>query len=396
MTAESDKIFTQMLKEADVPVTNEEMQERWNAINKEQGGLIQNDSKWSPFWRLISTIVTKPCEDLVKLLIKHALPNTFLRFAQGKWLDIYAWGVSVERKKGVTASGKITATRSTPSGELLVPAGTIIETAPVNGTVYRVISTEDLTIPDGVVTAKIPVHAEKEGNEYNLGPGYFSILPTPITGIATVKNESDWLSVVGADPEQDEPLRLRCRNQFSAVGQYHHDAAYRGDIASFAGIRTDYLFFQHEAPRGPGTANCFVMIESGVPTVEFVERINSHIRDKGNHGHGDDMLCFPIPTTKHDLVIHIIPEPNLTEKELEELKAEIENMVRCAFRENSKYKMTKTLPFSRFSFSRLGKEIHDALPNLNSIEFTHDGVNKDIVSGMALPILVGTLILEES
>ena len=37
------------------------------------------------------------------------------------------------------------------------------------------------------------------------------------------------------------------------------------------------------------------MIDSGIPTQAFVDSINTHINDSGEHGHGDDMLCFPMP-----------------------------------------------------------------------------------------------------
>ncbi|SHJ72300.1 baseplate J/gp47 family protein (plasmid) [Halodesulfovibrio aestuarii] len=383
MPAESEKIFTQMLEDADIPVTEQAMKDRWNALNKEQGGLIQNDSKWSPFWRLITSIITTPCSDLVKLLIKHALPNIFLKYATSTWLDLYAWGVDVERKKSVTAQGVLLVTRTVSTGELLFPAGTIIETAPINGYVYRVTTTADTIIPDGELTGKIPVLAEKEGNAYNLGPGYYSVLPTPIAGVASVKNEADWLSVAGADQEQDEPLRLRCRNQFSAVGQYHHDAAYRADITGFAGIRPDYLFFEHGAPRGPGSANCYVMIESGIPSQSFVDQINSHVRDTGNHGHGDDMLCFPMPTQDIALGVTVHPQPHLTDEKEEALRGGVENMIRCAFRENETYTVTKVFPQSRFSFSKLSDELHGKFTDLKSVEFDM----QDITSATTLPKL---------
>ena len=46
--------------------------------------------------------------------------------------------------------------------------------------------------------------------------------------------------------------------------------------------------------------------------------------------------------------------------------------------------MTKTFPLSRFSFSRLADELHDALPDLKSVEF-HRG--EDLVSYLSLPVL---------
>ena len=45
-------------------------------------------------------------------------------------------------------------------------------------------------------------------------------------------------------------------------------------------------------------------------------------------------------------------------------------MIRAAFRENQDVEVTRTLPQSRFSFSRLDRELHDALPDLRSVEFS--------------------------
>ena len=53
-------LFTSMLRQAGVPVTAQDMQREWDAINTAQGSRITNDSAWSPFWRLISSMVTAP------------------------------------------------------------------------------------------------------------------------------------------------------------------------------------------------------------------------------------------------------------------------------------------------------------------------------------------------
>lgn len=387
--AEPNKIFTAMLQDAGVPVTEEAMQQRWNTINSEQGGLIQNESKWSPFWRLITAVVTEPCKQLVKLLVEHALPNVFLRYASSTWLDLYAWGVDVERKAGVKAQGQLVVTRTVSTGALFIPAGTVVESPPINGYVYRLVSSADVTIVDGQLAGFLPVTAEQIGKAYNLGPAYYSILPVAVSGVASVTNNADWLHVAGADTEEDEPLRLRCRNQFSAVGQYHHDAAYTAEISSFAGIRPDYLFFEHDAPRGAGSANCYVMIETGVPTQDVVDTINTHIRDTGNHGHGDDLRCFPMPTTAVPLTVTVHPVSHLSDEKQEALRVGVENMVRCAFRENTDFTVSKTWPLGRFSFSRLSDEMHSQFVDLQSVEFSRD----DIVSELTLPMLSTLTVL---
>ena len=127
MAENPDQLFEAMLQEAEIPTTAAGMQSRWDAINVEEGSQITNNSAWSPFWRLTSAIVTAPAQWLVTLLIRHALPNVFLKFAAGTYLDVYAWGVNLSRKTAVPAAGSLLFRRASAEGTLAVPAGTVIE-----------------------------------------------------------------------------------------------------------------------------------------------------------------------------------------------------------------------------------------------------------------------------
>lgn len=391
-------LFTEMVAEAGMPTTADAMTAAWAQCNTDAGSPFSNSSDFSPFWRLITAIVTTPCQWLLTLLVEHALPNVFLKYASGAWLDVYAWAVDVTRKAAVAAEGEILFSR-TPgtAGDVAIPAGTVVASPDINGTTYRVDTLEDAVIPDGEDSALVAVAAEAVGEAYNLGPGYYSILPKAVPGVAAVTNAEDWLTTPGADEEEDDPLRLRCRNQFGAVGQYHHDAAYRAMIAAYAGIRVDYIFFEKDAPRGPGTANAHIMIESGVPPQEQVDAINTYIQDSGNHGHGDDMQCYPITTTPVVLRVTVYPPVGMDDDRAEVLRLGVENRVRCAFRENTDFTVTRVLPLTRFSFSGLSQELHAQLPDLRSVEFTRpagegegeDGelVWVDIVPARTLPVL---------
>jgi len=384
----SDPDFTKMLSDAGIPTTAADMQAKWDEINVDQGSLITNNSAWSPFWRLISAIVTSPCKWLVALLVGSILPNAFLKTATGIWLDLLAWAVDVTRKKAATAVGSCVFTRTNSAGELTIPAGTPVESPSINGYIYRLKTTAAVTIPDAVLSATAPVQAVAAGAAYNLGAGYYSILNPPVNGIASVTNTDAWLSTPGADEEDNDALRLRAKNQFSAVGQYHHDAAYKALISSFAGIRTDYLYFQHDAPRGPGSANCYLMLDSGAPSQNFVDAINAHITDSGNHGHGDSMICYPMPEKPYALAVEVWAQDSTDAATKEALRQSVENMIRGAFRENSNYAVTQTRPATRFSFSRLGSELHAQHAGLKSVAFSLQDIDSDI----ELPVL-GSLIV---
>ena len=249
----------------------------------------------------------------------------------------------------------------------------------------------DAVIPSGTASALLAVKATGTGGAYNLAPGYFRILPVAVDGISHVASEEDWLTVPGADEESDDELRERCRNQFNLVGNYHTDAVYRSMIASVAGLSIDRIFFLHDAPRGPGTANAYLLLDSGVTSEPFIDAVNDYINTQGHHGHGDDMQCFAMPETRHDLsvTVYVRSLSNLEPEQQDTLKKGIENLIRCAFRENTDYDVKKTWPYSRFSFSQLGREIHKTFADADSVEFSL----KDITSDLDVPRLKSLMVV---
>lgn len=384
-----DAIFTGMLKESGMPVTADEVRAEWEKTIAENEVKISNNSAWSPFWRLISAIATRPVLWLVKLLVSFALPMSFARYASGIWLDFHAWAVDLTRGLAARAEGRIIFTRAGESldGAIVIPAGTVIESPSIGGHVYRVITASEALIPAGAASAAVLAVAEAAGAAYNLGPGYYSILPKSIPGVASASNAEDWLSTPGRDQESDESLRLGIRNQWAAVGYFHVDAAYRVIISRLAGIRTDYIFFERDAPRGPGTANFYIMLESGIPSAELVDSITGHLMDKGEHGHGDDLLGFPIPELAVAVEAVLYLPPNIGIEEAATLRQEAENIIRSAFRQNQGYSVTRVMPQARFSLSRLDDELHTLLPRIASVEIKHSLGQGDIVAGLALPQL---------
>jgi hypothetical protein len=376
--------YEQILAEQGMPTTETQARDEFNEIVK-AAGLITNTSRMSPFWRLITAIVTAPVMWLKDALVNVVMRNLFLATAGGQFVDLFAWAVNLARKPATALEGVIRFTKSDVSRVVTVPAGTVIQTERINGTIYRVLTTADVVIAAGVVSAQISVTAEAPGSRYNLAPGYFRILPVSVDGIASAENEEDWLSMPGADTESDDDLRDRTKNQFNLVGHYHIDAVYRGMIAGIAGLTTDRIFFEHDAPRGPGTANVYLLLDSGVASQPFINTVNDYVMTQGNHGHGDDVLCLPMPETLHTLTATLYPFTalHLTPEQIIVLTRDVGNVIRCAFRENNDYPVAKTWPFSRFSFSRLGEELHDLFPEIESVVFSRG----DILSDLDVPRL---------
>lgn len=386
----SDLDFKQALADAGVPTTEAKLRAAWEAEVVAQGSKLSNTSSWSPFWRVVTALVTKPVLWMLDFIAGTVLPNFFVKTAIGAWLDLLAWQVNVERKAATKATGQLLFTRSAVAGTLEIPAGTRVQSISINGNVYVMVTTAAGMFLDGQAQALVLAEASAAGAGYNLAPGYFSILPEPIPGVVQVVNAEGWLLEPGADTEGNDDLRLRVRNQFSAVNQWHTDAVYRAMIAAFPGVQADGVYFEHGAPRGPGTANAYVLFENDSPADAYLEQINAHVRDEGNHGHGDDLLVMQMPETQHLVRVTVWPTAAVGSERWDALKADIALFIRAAFRENSDYKPTLTYPQSQFSFSQLTTELHEQFPGIKSLDFE----NADIVSEMSIPRLSGVEVLQ--
>ncbi|WP_339538367.1 baseplate J/gp47 family protein [Pseudomonas sp. RA_15y_Pfl2_54] len=378
--------FKKVIADAGIPTTEAGLKAAWEKEVEAQGAKVANTSSYSPFWRVMTALVTKPVLWLLDFLCLTVLPNFFVKTAVDAWLDMLAWAVNVERKGATKARGTLLFTRALPDGVLELEKGIVVQSAAINGNVYKLITTAPATFVAGQLQLEVPVEAVESGSGFNLAPGYYAILPVPIPGIVQVVNKDGWLESPGADPEPNDQLRLRVRNQFSAVNQWHTDAVYRAMISAFPGVRPDGVYFEHGAPRGPGSANAYVLFDAGVPADSYLEQINAHIRDQGNHGHGDDLLAMAMPEIEYNIFLTIWPFPNQTPEQITALKQDVEFFVRAAFRESTPrdYQPTLTYPQSRFSKSRLVTELHEQFPGIEAVKITPI---VDLVNGLSIPRL---------
>ena len=371
--------FKQMLAETGLPVEETQIRQKFEELTAQEN-IITNTSKMSPFWRLITAIAVKPVKWLTDHLIGEILPNLFVKTAKEKWLQLHAWAIGLDFKQATKAEGVIQFTKESDITELTIKAGTVVQTERINDVIFRLIVTTDTVIPKGILSALVPVIAENAGADYNLAAGYYRILPESIAGIKTVENKDDWLTTPGSDRETNEELRERYRTQFSSVGQHHIDSVYKGMIAQVAGLSVDRIYFKHDAPRGPGTANAYLLLDTGVISQPFIDKVNHYVQTEGNHGHGDDLICFAMPETQHVITcgVYFRPSQAIGETRKAEIVQAVENMIRCAFRENNNYSVTKTYPFSRFSWSKLGEEIHDRFNEIDSIVWGQTDIQSDL------------------
>lgn len=371
MTNQFDNDFKKMVSDAGLPLTDGQAKEKWSAVAAEVASPFNNNSDYSPFWRTISALITAPLMWIVKdLLLKQLLPNFYLRTATGVYLELFGWAVNLPVKKAAKAKGVLLFSRLIAAGEVTIPAGTIVQSPVINGKTFHLVTASAGVMQDGVSSVSIACEAAETGAGYNLPSGYYAILPVPVPGVDSVTNAGNWLLSAGADKEKDDDYRLRIRNAFTAVNQFHTDAVYTKIITAFANINTRNVYFEHNAPRGPGTANAYILMDVGQPSPQFLADIEAHVMAGGNHGHGDDLRVFAMPETPHNLTVTIQAYPSATEDEKDILQQNVFDAVASAFRQNDQFPMTLTRPWSEFSFSRCAAELHALFPNLYAVNFS--------------------------
>lgn len=390
----ADVDFKKIVSDAGIPTTEAELNAAWKKEVADAGSTISNDSEYSPFWRVITALVTKPVLWLINFLIETVLPNAFLKTAVFDWaVELLADAVNLTRKDETFTIGQITFTRGEIGTSVTIPKDTIIQTATLNGKVYQVKVTETTNFLAGLSTVRVPVKAVEAGAAFNLAAGYYSILPEPLANIVQVRNEADWITSPGADRESNLDLKNRARNQFGTASDFHTDSVYRSLIAEFPGVSVDAIWFEHDAPRGPGTANAFVLFDFAAPVSQYLADINQHITDEGNHGHGDDLQVFQMPEQTISLAVTVWHKKGLATDAVSTLQQNVRDFVNAAFRENSLFSPTLTLPFSRFSFSNLDRELHNQFTGVQSVDYSLD----DIVTGLWIPRLTSlTVTIQET
>ncbi|WP_291325222.1 baseplate J/gp47 family protein [Desulfovibrio sp. UCD-KL4C] len=256
--------------------------------------------------------------ELLAIILENAFPKT----ATGEWSDLHSDQVELVRKSATKATGTVIFTGE-QSGNIKIPAGRILKTAPDGtGAVYRFITKQDAIIPDGQTTINVPVEAEEYGRGPNAAPGQISEISTSVPKVTSVANGSDWLSSEGADTETDAQLGeryvLRWQEK-NGCTKY----AYASWVMSVPGVIAVTILDQH--PRGQGTVDVVVKGAAGVPTEDLLEKVRAAIASQ-----------FPINDdwiAKGPEPIHVVirAELVLVSGSPEAIKATAENRIRALF-----------------------------------------------------------------
>lgn len=384
--------FTEQVKKAGIPTTAAEIEAKFLEVAEETGNPLNNKDKYSPFWAIIQALCVQPVLWLVRYMIESILPNQYLKTATGFWLELKGWEYEEDKKQAQKARGLITFQRISAGGNQTIAAGAVIHSLPIAGVVYKLQTVDDLIFQNGDTEKTVLCEALEFGENSNLGAGLYVVLPESIAGIARVFNNEDWLIRLGADEELDEDYRLRIRDKFSQLNQFHVDTVYRNMIGQFNGIKTSNVFFDKTAPRGAGSANALILLDHGDVSIAQLAEINNFIRDQGNHGIGDDIEVIGFTKNNVSLNVDIYLDAAASPEEKAETKAGIESFINAAFRkvpsDNFTNKPRLVEPFKRFSFSHLSAMIHKEYPLLLSIDFNHEDIEHALDVSNLLALVV--------
>jgi len=377
------ELFKQAVADTGVATTEAQLNAQWQTIVQESGSQISNDSAYSPFWRVVSALVTKPVLFLVNtVLVEKLMPQFFLKTVTGPLLDAWAQNHKVTRKPAAQATGHVVFRRVEMAGDIEIPAGTLVSTNDIDGKTFVLQTNSNATLLAASDTTTVAVTATLASAGHNLNANAYTQMPSPIEGLS-VTNTDTWQAALGADEETDEALRHRVRVRFNTLSHYHIDGVYRAMISEFSSVDARNIWFKHDAPRGPGTANAYVLLPDSANATAIFTAINAHIQS-GYHGHGDDLQVFPMPRDEHDISATLWLESGLLDSQQNQIKSQATALIQSAFRHGERSQViTLAAPFSRFSFSRLATELHTQIDGLTSIEFNQG----DIISGWAVPTL---------
>src|SRR5690348_8366478 len=154
-----------------MPSTEAEAEAELRAQLQSRGSRIANQSPFSPFFLLLGVLLSKAWLYVRAFIIETYLPSIFTSTATGAALDLLGLAQDEVRKPASKAIGSITFVRSGTLGDLNIPAGTVVETPPIEGVVYVFRTLALGTIVAGQSTVAIEAEAEAVGAAYNVGDG---------------------------------------------------------------------------------------------------------------------------------------------------------------------------------------------------------------------------------
>jgi uncharacterized phage protein gp47/JayE len=147
-------------------------------------------------------------EDLDALGVEGVDPDEVNEYMRDEDLDNLVEIVGVDRGQGEPAIGEVTFTTVNSFTE--IPEGTSVATQPDgDGDFFEYTTNETVDTDTGDTEVSVAVTAIEVGEEYNVGSGQLTYLPSPPTGVQGVSNTEAITG--GANIETNEELRSRAK-----------------------------------------------------------------------------------------------------------------------------------------------------------------------------------------
>ncbi|GAB6100446.1 hypothetical protein JCM16358_23250 [Halanaerocella petrolearia] len=225
-------------------------------------------------FKTLTYVALKGVEELYKLLVK-VLPQGYVQYATGVWLELKVAEIGLERKPATKTKGSVTFVKDDPSANLKVEAGSIVKTkVSSQGEELRYFTTRDVVSVAGESQFEVEVEAEFAGAKYNVGTGYITTLVTHIPGVEEVSNSADWIIKEGTEEESDDSLRNRYFLKWSELSTGSTKDAYESWARATPGVVDVEIDDMH--PRGQGTVDVIIHPASQ----ELIQQVTDYINER--------------------------------------------------------------------------------------------------------------------
>jgi len=221
-------------------------------------------------------------------LLDQVSPNK----ATGTWLDIHCDDIGIKRKIKTKAKGYVQFIRDKDnSSNIKIAIGKIVGTkTDGNGKRYRYIIVEEVTMKFGTNSIFALVESEDYGMQANASIGQINELITPIEGIASITNETNWIISEGTDDERDEDLRSRYTATWQRTSGVVAEA-YRAVCLSVNGVVDIYVDDQHptrdqnnadkqDLKSSQGAIDIYVLGTADEPTDELLKMVAEKLKSE--------------------------------------------------------------------------------------------------------------------
>lgn len=280
--------------------TQTEIEDQVKSELVSSGFSVTNWSIGSRMRRFLAAFA-KPISELYTL-IDTVAKQMYLKTATGSWLLLKGEDEGVPIKEATKTQGLVTMGRNEVTNTTIsIPKNSIVKTQiSSTGTEYRYIVDQTVVLGAGVKEITVPVIAEFEGFEYNIGTGLISVFLTHIDGLDYVTNGVDWITKLGTDQEDPELYRARIMDE-KKLRRGDFNALYRSLATSVTGVKDAVPITGH--PRGQGTIDIVIVTESGVVPSALLQDVQAAI-DAGKEPCAD-VLAVAAQTQAVDVVLEL-------------------------------------------------------------------------------------------